>query len=690
MTMIVDELATVRLLLKEADEETRRGIVADLVRSIRDRDPPASALDLLVAAMGDPSWRVRREASEGAAAWPEPAHAAELLVAALHEAENVGRRNALVEAVVQLGRAALPALLRALRARPAHRKLLVDALGAIGDSAASEAIIEALADEDPNVRIAAAEALGSAGGAEVVAALTAAMEQARMRHEQLFRLAALDALSRRDAQLPVAVLLPLLDEAPLVIGAVKMLGHSRDESASAALIRVLGHSARSVRESALIALRTLHAGLDEPGREAVKRALRRASLPISLFTETLAEGKIEIRRAIATVLGLIGHRDAAKPLISLLADPDVRDAAIESLVTLGQVAFDAFLAAFHELDGAPRGEFYAILPRLDLSYDETRVQSLLQAGLEDEDEMAAMRAADALGELGTKESIVPLFRALEREGPVGDTAARALGLLGSHHYDELRGLIAGCGFDTPLAVQLCRILGACGRAADLPLLRFALGSESPQVRKAAADAVSSQGPDSDIDAALVFALADESLEVRTAAARSLGMRGVASALVPLIGAAREGETAARAQATRAIGVIAQRTESSSRVRAIAALRQFADGDDPASAALALEALTRLELVDDEPRLLSALESADPEVVKVAVLALGRRQEPLTSARWGLERALGDGRWDVRRAAAHALGALGEEGKAALRSRREHEKDPMVNAAIDAALVRERS
>src|SRR6185437_3676274 len=109
-------------------------------------------------------WSVRKEAAARAAAFGDATLAAEVLAAALAEPENVGRRNAVVEALVGLGPQAVPALVEALAKRPEHRKLIADALGLIGDLRAGAPLAPLIDDADANVRVAAAEALGRIGG----------------------------------------------------------------------------------------------------------------------------------------------------------------------------------------------------------------------------------------------------------------------------------------------------------------------------------------------------------------------------------------------------------------------------------------------------------------------------------------------------------------------------------------------
>src|SRR5580704_15721052 len=95
-------LAEARDSLRSDEEELRRAAVARLGPPA-DAGEAAAALEFLVEAMGDTSWRVRKEAAARAAAWHDPEGASSVLAAALAEPENVGRRNAVVESLVALG-----------------------------------------------------------------------------------------------------------------------------------------------------------------------------------------------------------------------------------------------------------------------------------------------------------------------------------------------------------------------------------------------------------------------------------------------------------------------------------------------------------------------------------------------------------------------------------------------------------
>ena len=161
--------ATLRAVSPQGSDDEEEAAFAARRQAVRAlRNPPREAagsdraLLLLIEVMGDDDFRIRKEALEAALCWPDPLVVVERLVEALGEPDNIGRRNAAVEAVTRLQGVAVEPLLRALASLPEHRKVLVDVLGAIGDRRAAPALTAALGDSDPNVRAAAAEAVREA------------------------------------------------------------------------------------------------------------------------------------------------------------------------------------------------------------------------------------------------------------------------------------------------------------------------------------------------------------------------------------------------------------------------------------------------------------------------------------------------------------------------------------------------
>ncbi|HEX6836166.1 MAG TPA: HEAT repeat domain-containing protein, partial [Polyangia bacterium] len=509
--------------------------------------------------------------------------------------------------------------------------------------------------EDPNVRVAVAEALGRIGGS----AAKKALEHALARGELLLSQAALEALGRTGA-------LPVLG----VIGAA------------------LEDPMRSTRDAAIRALAELYRRLDAVGREAVATevASHRDALPA--LTTALLEATLGTQRDAALMLGLFKRPEAARPLVLALGDRELREAAMQALAMIGAPAAETLAACAPDLESELRADAYALLPRLGPAASDPRVQALLAEALDDEAAEAAAAAAGALGEVGDREALAPLLRAIDRwsarDEAVAHAAADALGRLGARHYDEVRVLVQSRGLGGADAPYLCRALGACGRADDAPFLKQALGAETPAVRRTAAEALAQLPPSSDVDEALTFALADESADVRASAARALGAHRAVAAAEALARCALEGEPLVRAAASRALGQVASEHASARPL-----LRRVADSRDPAAAVPALEALARVDDRSDDARFIAAVEALDGETVKAAARALALRVASSPDvvkkkAQAALERALVDARWDVRRQAVLALADFG--AIALLYTRRSHEHDPLVLSAIDAALA----
>ncbi len=106
---MTDASSAVRWLLDQREPEARRVAVQQIVK-VRGRD----ATELLLRALADDDWRVRKEAAYVAPAVEPRDEVVAALIAGLEERVNIGLRNAAVEALVSVGADALPAAVDAL------------------------------------------------------------------------------------------------------------------------------------------------------------------------------------------------------------------------------------------------------------------------------------------------------------------------------------------------------------------------------------------------------------------------------------------------------------------------------------------------------------------------------------------------------------------------------------------------
>ena len=239
-------------LLGDAEPETRRLAVQQLAQ-LRGAD----VAPLLAKALGDLDWRVRKEAASVASSIdPRDSVLAELRTA-LADRVNLGLRNAAVEALVGIGPDALPVAIEAYDSLDEDgRKLAVEVLAGVPDVRGTVALTQALRDEDPNVRVAAAEALGRSGdaGEEARQLAITALLRVLASEETMLKLAALDALARLDAKLSWRTVEAFAKDPILKRYALAAAAASREVDAIRALAEAVGDSSSIVAREAVIAL----------------------------------------------------------------------------------------------------------------------------------------------------------------------------------------------------------------------------------------------------------------------------------------------------------------------------------------------------------------------------------------------------------------------------------------------------
>lgn len=667
------------------DEERRYRAVAGL-------DPRApGALERLLAALTDPSWRVRSGAVERLAE-ADPARAAPALAAALAADSGAGARNAAAIALERLGGAAVPALLPLLEGPASElRTAALEILGGIGDRRTVPALARRLDDPDPNVRAAAAEALGKAGGPAAVAALHAVLA----RPDPALRRAALDALIRLRAPPPAPALAELVGDRGARRAALRLAGWSDDPAAAALLAAGLADPSRTVREAALAGIGQQRLRPEPPSEagaalaEAVSAAAARAPAVAAGAAEGLAAAEAPVRAGALAVVQWAGAAEHAAAAAAAAEDELLRPLAAEALAALGPAAAAPLAAA---LDGLGPAAATVALSALAGAGDPRALPALV-AALATDDEEARGTALEALARLGDPRAVPAVAALLEAEPLTAAAAVAALSALAERGPAARDAALAACRAAPP-GPAVYRLLGRLGDARDVLALREGLRAPHRGTRVAAAGALAALCGRAPLESAevpeLLDALDDADAAVRAAAAQALGA---------LAGGAGGGAAPGRGEATRALAAALHDPEGV--VRAMAALalgrcraREYAPHlaalvDDPGTpaeaAAAALHALAELGAAD--PAALGrALAHPDAEVVKEAVRAAAGLPGPEADAL--LLAAARHGRWDVRRAAAGALRARRDPGlAAAVRRLAAEEQDPLVADALRAAVER---
>lgn len=489
------KLAALAARLESEDPEQRRRAIVELAGGW-----VAGALPLLVRALADDDWRVRKAAAARVIEWPDVDTAVAELCAALRDQDDVGMRNSAVEALVGIGGPAVAPLLGELGGDGPHRKFVIDTLGAIGSPEAVPELLGTLEDPDPNHRIAAAEALRNIGGEPAEAALRGCLEADDLQ----LRLAALDGLAVLGARVPVAEIEPTLDQPILRNSGLSLLGWSRDPAAVPALMAAL-EERRSTRLRAVVALANL---LETTGGAAAAGIAARlgtlspeAGRAVAGLISDRGE-ELETRRAAARLVGVAGVADAVAPLVDGLLDPELNQACRQALAGFGTRAAAPLVALARDAGPELRVELFDLL--VALGADGGALEQLLVGGLDDDDPEVRAAAARGLAGLTALEAAATVRAGLEQalgeddDEEVAGAAATALGRLGG------AGLIDG---------------------ARAPL-EAALEGPAAEVRAAAALALAELGDPAVVDR-LADHLADQDSFARLAAIRALASTGEA-------------------------------------------------------------------------------------------------------------------------------------------------------------------
>lgn len=669
--------------LESADPEERRRAVSRIASL-----PLSSRVAPLLAALGDGDWRVRKEAiALSAELGPDP----ELLSAladVFEPGDNVGLRNAAVEALGAFGAAAVEALApRVPKLDADGKKLSIEALGRSGEAGALDVLAPLVSDADANVRVAALEALGAIGGTRVDEARALLMSRLEER-EPLETLAALESLAMIGASLPFATVERWLKDALLGRAALSLAAQSGDPKAGAPLVTALLGS----RDPEPVCALAEYVGTSELSRRAaaVELALTAPHGEAALLSWLeRRDGDVECVRAALTVVGALAMAAGARPAVSWLSDARCYAEADQALFLLGARAIPELLAGTQSSEVETAAACLDLLGRLPSDTVTAEVRRSLSVALGRSSPDVVRASLGALTRVGDSDCMPALVRLLAEPGLVSGAEPALIAVSQRHPehalaFVQLGSLHGSSPHATALVIAALAPRGKLGSLDSAELSAFStrlLMSTSHEERRAALLALGALGSGEALDA-VRFALADEEQAVRLEAVRTLGrlkdkdQRSVGvPALLEVVAEARD--SALLLAALRALG-------ESSDGRALPVLGPLVRVSDARVAVAAVEALSRHADARRLSSLFDGLHHPEPEVVKASMLAIAAEPDPRVVVHLGA--CLDQSAWDVRRLAADLLGRAPSDASAALlRARLAVEQDPMVKEALSRAL-----
>jgi HEAT repeat protein len=688
----------VRARLKDPEPEVRRRATQDIQQL-----PAPESCELLMAALGDEDWRVRKEAA-AIATRVEPRAAVVVAVArALAERDNIGLRNAAVEALILIGPDAVPGTIDALDRLDADgRKLAVEVLAGVPTLAGMKSLVRSSKDPDVNVVVAAAEGLGNAdlAGDEARELATATLADLLGSEHIQVRVAALDALSALDASVPWVRLEPLLEDPLLRRNAIAAAAGNKAPRALLTLAQAVADPSPTLAREAAEALgRSLEEAWEDEALVDIAAKTLRASREGHARLRALAKEAQDpaARGAAILALGLVRDPDDVSLIADALGDDEVAERAEAALHRFGQDAVEPLLVAGLAGRSAPpslRVATISMLPELarpSVGDDEARSESAplaaVREALADASAEVVASALKSLSIVGVGADLGPVTRHVRSADPkIASAAHGALLEIAARNVGPAREMLGDVdprGDDALWAVLVLEALARAGSAlpADEDFLASALTHRAATVRRAAIDALAVVGGD---DAAhlVTVALADEEPEVALAAIRALGRLGRAEQLASLAATTRD---------PIRLGTVMRALRHADPERAFAAARPLVRSREASIAAAAIDVVGGVALEGHVEALMGAIDHPDHEVVKLALGEIAKVDDD--RALTALAAAIEHNAESVRKCAAELLGQAGAEpaGRSTetdsvLRGRLDRERSAEVRGAIMQALA----
>ena len=660
-----------------ADPDVRRRAVQGM--SLRPRGTP---LALIVDALSDSDWRVRREAISLAAQSAEKDALIDSLLARLVDTDNTGLRNAAIEVLGMVAQGRAQKFADALAgAGEGAQKFVVEAMGKTRDPRMIDHLEPLVLGPDGNVAAAAVEALVCIGGSRAEGLL-----KARLSTPHLFlRISILEGLTRLGTRLTWTELAPAVDDAIVRRISAELLGRTGEPQALELLLDLATDPSPQTSSAALRAIAVLALETQADRKELIDRlSASNASFRRALH-EALLHGDTPTRQGAAYLAVLCRDASSLEAVLQAVADDVVSPETVVALRASGSGLIDPLLM---QRGAEPRVWAIALELAAELSYrhlDEVptatrdRIRSLIERDLTDATDAVRAAAAESLLWWGDPRDCRALVQCLASPShQVRAAATRALEGLAKRVPDAVEEALQEADLDGPGGADIAHILARLDSPRAEELLKRGLHSAEPRTRRAALQALAiANASASDMAQLIGYAVADEDIDVQIAAVRTLGQMSTREADGPLRTALDSPFASTRAEAALALG----RRDANG---AIPHIRALLEDREPVVVSAALDALAWLRDSEVATAVERALSHADEEIFQAGLRAA--RTLPVHDAERLVGRGLVHSAWNVRMLATKLLLDLDtEHTRQLLRQALTDETDSMVRHAIESGL-----
>lgn len=599
----------------------------------------------LVLAMGDESWRVRQAAVNTLVVQAQETTINRILSILREQHTNLSALNSALQVLALSNVDTLPTLIDWLTQSEDSDLRIYTALllGEQKDPRAIQPLIEALKDEDINVRYHAIEGLGNLRAVEAVETLAEIAES----RDFFLAFPALEALMRIGDPLGADRLVPLLEDEMLCEPAAGALGKLGDKQVVEPLAELLNNpDGPTLAISRAIA--TLYERYEKvygEGQHIADLANRRigASGEANLIA-ALSSAKGEELAAVALLLTWRSGLAVEQALVQLLGEPIVRPMVMETLVNYGRQGREIRSRVCNLL-----------IEQLTAEQLETRrcaVVILGQIG----DPLAVPALTVLLGDIDSQLPSPLLEDELEPAFSSAPGAGEESSLQLSLAEQEQRRLwiilerLAHLPTDPELIIAAAEALAKIGDRRSFEALMSLLGNFDAGVRQAAIAALNSLGHP-DMSAQIFQRLQDENPRVRESAVKIAGYFAWPNCVDLLLQLCHDANNRVRRAAIEHLPYL----ESD---RVVPALVEAIHNEQPNVRASAARAFGQIDPETALPHLLKALSDVEPWVRYYSARSLGWHANIQALETLSLL-SQNDPATHVRAAAIEALGQIGK-------------------------------
>ncbi len=292
--------------------------------------------ELFTALLGDESFRVRKTALDALLRAQDPDRLTGLFIDIINSQDNAGLRTAGVEGLTKTGKKAIKHIIRAIDADQWElSKLLVDVLGDIGDPEVIPVLIKLTSSPQQNLSTAATEALGKIGTEDVIPSITGLLKQKEI-YIVFSAIEALANLGKKGFKIPIADIVPLMDDPLLKKAAFDLLGATHDPVVVSYLIEGIKDNKRSNRDAAARSLLQLYDSLNEQDAAFVRSSVRQSNIHDSyIMDKMLSSVDSATVKAGIRILGWSGEKSALGTILKYADGPELADACVAALIDRG-------------------------------------------------------------------------------------------------------------------------------------------------------------------------------------------------------------------------------------------------------------------------------------------------------------------------------------------------------------------